>query len=198
MPGPTPKPAGQRRRRNAPLANTLKLPAKGRQGRPPRWPLPPEVARQATLAHLRDQEVTVRAELEVTRADGDQEKAQALDDKASRLRERAVALEAEIKATREAQALLWRELWHTPQAVAWERLGWTREAAQYVLWKVRAEQGSLEAAKEARQQADRLGLSPLAMLRLRWEVDADEVAEQRDQRQADAQEDLRARLRVVE
>jgi hypothetical protein len=198
VPGPAPKPAHQRRRRNAPLANTLKLPAEGRKGRPPRWPLPPEVARQALLAHLRDQQVTLQAELEVIRATGDDAKAQTLDDKASRLRERAVALEANIAATRQAQTLLWRELWHLPQAVAWERLGWTREVAQYVLWKVQAEQGDLDAAKEARQQADRLGLTPLAMLRLRWEVEADEVTAQRDERQASVREDLRARLRAVD
>src|SRR6266704_5199955 len=189
-PGNTiPKPAGQRRRRNAPLANTLKLPARGRQGRAPRWPLPPEVARPARLAYLRDQEVALRAEIEIAWADGDAKKARSLDDKASRLKERAIALEAEIEATREAQVALWRALWRTPQAVAWERLGWTREVAQYALWKVQAEQGNLEAAKEARQHADRLGLSPMAMLRLRWEVVADEVAERRDDQAATVSEE---------
>ncbi len=192
--GPPPKERSARPRDHARRhGDKIRLPAKGRSGRLPRWPLPPEVARHALLAHLRDQEVTIRAELEIVRADGNAEKAQALDDKASRLRERAVALEAQIEATSRAQALLWREVWRTPQAVAWEQLGWTREVAQYVLWKVRAEQGDLDAAKEARQHADRLGLSPMAMLRLRWEIASDEVAEQRE-----VPADGRERLRAVE
>lgn len=39
MPGPPPKPPGQRRRRNANPGETL-LPAAGREGKPPPWPLP--------------------------------------------------------------------------------------------------------------------------------------------------------------
>src|SRR5438105_4110448 len=38
MPGPAPKADGQKRRRNASPA-TLKLPAEGRQGHAPTWPL---------------------------------------------------------------------------------------------------------------------------------------------------------------
>lgn len=39
MPGPPPKPNGERRRRNAPRANTTLLPAGGRLGPAPKWPL---------------------------------------------------------------------------------------------------------------------------------------------------------------
>lgn len=39
MPGPPPKPNGERRRRNAPRANTTLLPAGGRPGPAPKWPL---------------------------------------------------------------------------------------------------------------------------------------------------------------
>lgn len=39
MPGPPAKPNAERRRRNAPRANTTVLPAAGRKGRAPRWPL---------------------------------------------------------------------------------------------------------------------------------------------------------------
>jgi hypothetical protein len=35
---------------------------------------------------------------------------------------------------------------------------------------------------EARQMEDRLGLSPMAMLRLRWEIQEDQVAEKRAQK----------------
>ncbi|NUP48997.1 MAG: hypothetical protein HOW97_17080 [Catenulispora sp.] len=96
---------------------------------------------------------------------------------------------------------LWAELWSTPQAVAWERLGagTIRVVARYVVLLAEADVGEPKAAMEVRQIEDRLGLSPLAMLRLRWEIAPDEVAEQRDQRTAaKAQTDVRARLRIVD
>jgi hypothetical protein len=143
MPGPPPKPADQRRRRNAPLANTVKLPAGGRTGRAPRWPLPRP------------------------------------------LRGEPDAWELEL---RKLELRIWRELWRLPQAVAWERFDFTREVAQYVRWKARAELLlEVEATRESRLLADRLGLTPLAMLRLRWEVAVDELAERRADGAADAE-----------
>jgi hypothetical protein len=61
----------------------------------------------------------------------------------------------------------------------WSELAWSREVAQYVRLKIQGELGNLDAAKEARQWSDRLGLNPLAMLRLRWEIERTEDAEQR-------------------
>jgi hypothetical protein len=111
----------------------------------------------------------------------------------------ATVLSKQIEAQVALEAELWRDLWATPQAVAWERMGWTREVAQYVRWKVKAELGDLDSSKESRQLADRLGLTPLAMLRLRWEIDADEVAEQRQERTTQAaKKTARQRLRVVD
>lgn len=108
-------------------------------------------------------------------------------------------LDKQIEAQQRLEAELWRDLWATPQAAAWERLGWTREVAQYVRWKVQAELGDLDASKEARQLGDRLGLTPLAMLRLRWEIAPDEVGEQRQERTAAARKKTaRQRLRVVD
>lgn len=75
---------------------------------------------------------------------------------------------------------LWKQLWATPQAVAWERFGWVRNVARYVTVCLTAESTLHPAAlAETRQLEDRLGLSPMAMLRLRWEMtdDAPEVAE---------------------
>ncbi|MEV5138439.1 hypothetical protein AB0K71_05775 [Streptomyces syringium] len=152
MPGPLPKPAGERRRRNATVAMT-QLPAEGRCGPTPDWPLPPLILDEPELV--------------------------------------------EILEAREAE--LWAELWSTPQAVAWERLKWTRTVARYVRFEVRAETGDLKAGAESRLLEDRLGLSPQAMLRLRWEVSADEVAEQRAERSArPAKRTARQRLKVVD
>jgi len=137
-PGNTiPKPADQRRRRNA-VPGTVELPAKGRRGRPPAWPL-------------------------------------------------------DVQPT-EAQRRLWARLWRTPQAVAWQQFEWSRVVARYVRVVLEAEDElDVKLLAEARQLEDRLGLSPLAMLRLRWTVAADELADQRETAPADA-EDRRRRL----
>jgi len=125
MPGPPPNPNAQRR--NA-RVGVVRLPASGRQGRPPAWPLPGR------------------------------------------------------KRAGEAEA--WRDLWSTPQAVAWERLGWTRVVARYCRIVVEAEglgPFAKDARSEARQLEDRLGLTPKSMRSLMWIVDEDEVAAKRDE-----------------
>jgi hypothetical protein len=76
-----------------------------------------------------------------------------------------------------AQAELWSELWATPHAVAWEELGWVRTVARYCRLVLEAEKRDAKVTLlgEVRQMEDRLGLSPMAMLRLRWRIDADGV-----------------------
>lgn len=88
---------------------------------------------------------------------------------------------ADVIAAHELE--LWEKVWATPQAVAWERLRWPQEIGLYVRWLARAEFGDLEAGKEARLLGDRLGLNPLALLRLRWEIVTDEMAERRADRE---------------
>jgi hypothetical protein len=80
-----------------------------------------------------------------------------------------------------AEKAAWAELWATPQAVAWERLGWTRTVARYCRVMVEAEKrdAPAKALMEARQFEDRLGLTPKAMRMLLWEIVADEVEEKR-------------------
>lgn len=134
--GPPPKDAAQRRRANAPMANTLKLPAEGRQGPPPEWPFPDDVPD------------------------------------------------------------VWGELWATPMAVAWESFGWTRMVARYCVVLTMAEVTmSTALLSEARQLEDRLGLSPMSLLRLRWEIVADEVTEKREEKTAATK---KRRLKVVD
>lgn len=124
-------------RRNA-RTGPLKLPAEGRPGDPPAWPLPGKMSVAETAA--------------------------------------------------------WAVLWATPQAVAWERLGWTRTVARYCRVMVEAERRNApaKALMEARQLEDRLGLTPKAMRMLLWEVTADEVGEQRQ-----ASEGVRGRIKAV-
>lgn len=192
--GPAPKPADQRARRNATVATT-KLPAGGRGRRAaPRWPLIADVATK------------VRAELAAAKAAELQDELEArlaADRPLGNLRYRLEhAIEQrEIYAARQREQRrlegeLWRDLWRTPQAVQWERLGWTRDVAQYVRHKVLGELGELDDAREARQWSDRLGLSPLAMLRLRWEVE-DKAATEQPKRRGGRAAARHASLRVV-
>jgi hypothetical protein len=137
MPGPPPKENAIRR--NARVGPLL-LPAAGRPGEPPAWPLP---------------------------------RAQNVDEEVA-----------------------WARLWATPQAVAWENLGWTSVVARYC--RLMVESDGAEAAvtllSEVRQLEDRLGLNPLSMRRLMWQIAPDEVAEKRDERAPD----VRSRLRAVD
>lgn len=175
MAGMGPPPSGHARRRNAGVAMTT-LPAEGRKGRPaPRFPLGSDLVLRAKLAVVLDRV----AELEFARDEG-----KPVEDKLDLARERAFVLRHTLDHQDEAEAELWAELWDTPQAVEWERQRWTREVAMYVRWSVLAGSGDLDAAKEARQLGDRLGLTPQALLRLRWQIAVDEVGEQRDQNAA--------------
>jgi len=67
---------------------------------------------------------------------------------------------------------MWGELWKIPQAVAWEELGWTRSIARYVRMTVESEKrkAPVSLMSEVRQMEDRLGLTPMSLLRLRWKI----------------------------
>lgn len=77
---------------------------------------------------------------------------------------------------------MWVELWSSPQAAAWEQLGWTRLVARYSKLLIAAERANATAALlgEVRQLEDRLGLSPMAMRRLQWEIGPPDVSEEQD------------------
>lgn len=191
--GPAPKPDDQRRRRNATVA-MVRLPAEGRKTRAPRWPLIPDVV----LTARRD-----LAEAKVERLEYDLEELKdagkpygTTEAKLDRAKEQALICNRQLAEQRKLEAALWKDLWSLPQSVEWERLRWHRDVAQYVRHKTLAELGDLDAAREARQWSDRLGLTPLAMLRLRWEVARDEVAVKRETKAPAAS--ARRRLRVVD
>ena len=84
-------------------------------------------------------------------------------------------------AKRAGEASVWTQLWATPQAVAWERLGWVRTVARYCRALVDAEKPDAPVAllAEVRQMEHDLGLTPMGLHRLGWSVPADELAEQR-------------------
>lgn len=183
MPGPPPKHPSVRARRNNPKQDFRSLPSGGREGDTPPWPLQPDVAMTAMLEHARDKVAGLQVEL-----DGADE-----GRTRSRLRREldknqlaVTHLQLQIEQAVDAEKALWAELWSTPQAVIWEESHANREVAQYVRWKVRAEQGELKAASEARQLSDRLGLNPLALLRLRAEVEHVDEVENRGKRRRES------------
>jgi len=190
--GPPPKHPDQRVRRN--VSNGLtKLPIEGRKGTAPTWPLLADVVLQAR----RDMLATKLERLQDERQDAldDGNSTAGIERKIDTVMERLYIVEAQLSAQRELESTLWTDLWKLPQAVEWERLGWLRDVAQYVRFKVMGELGELDAAKEARMWSDRLGLTPLAMLRLRWEVAHDEVAAKREQPRPVS--DIRKRIKAV-
>src|ERR1700754_2568546 len=179
--GPPPKPDDQRRRRNATVAMT-RLPAEGRKGPAPEWPLIPDV-----ILTTRHELAAAKVEaLEYDLAEAMPAERASIERRLDVAREKAAIMAAQLREARGLEDLLWADMWQLPQAVQWERLGWTRDVAQYVRHKVMAELGDMDGAKEARQWSDRLGLSPMAMLRLRWEVVADEVSAKRETKTAAA------------
>lgn len=195
MAGMGPPPNPNARRRNARPARTL-LPAEGRKGAAPKWPLLPNL--------------TLRAKLQVAQAviDDLEEREELTAAESRRLtaaQEKVAILTVQIADVETVELEMWKQLWRLPQAVAWQRLKWHRDVAQYVRWKCLAEWGDLDAGREARQWSDRIGLSPMSLLRLQWEIAADETAEQRTARATPAAaaapstgQSARRRLRVVD
>lgn len=131
MPGPPPK--KNARRRNA-RPDWVALPANGRKGKTPRWPLGGRTPRG------------------------------------------------------------WVELWRSPQAVMWERGGNELLVARYLVLRnliqrpASVDEINAAALSELRQMEDRLGLSPMAMKRLQWEIGEVAQDESDDGKVVDARE----------
>jgi hypothetical protein len=188
MPGPEPKKDPVRRNSRV---GPLRLPAEGRAGDPPVWPLPPDPEPAARL-RLLNQEIDTAA----LEAQGDGKEARAAERRLFGLRLRAEVLTVQIAEAEALEAEVWAQLWGTPQAVAWERLGWLRVVARYARLAIAAERFDKVAMSEARQLEDRLGLTPKAMRMLLWEVVTDEVAEKRQEQKASSSR--RRRVKAVE
>lgn len=152
--GPAPNPTSRRQAGNQ--SNTwTDLPAGGFDGPIPAWPI---VTNEQSAAHM------------LNHADGKVPKSLPMGADAERL---------DIR-----EATVWADIWRSPQAAAWALNGWTYDVALYVRYLVQGEFGDLDSAKEARMWSDRLGLNPTAMLKNRWRVRADEVAEKRAEKGA--------------
>lgn len=177
-PGPAPKHPSRRARRNSPGFSTL--PAKGRTGEAPEWPLGPDAAMAAEIQMIGDKLAALAAELE-TEADG--RKRGRIKRSIDQLTLTCSVLRLRMEQAGDAEGALWAELWTTPQAVMWdESSAFARMVAVFVRWHIRAEQGDLKAATEARLRSQELGLTPLSLMRLRREVEEANAAEARGDR----------------
>lgn len=177
--GPPPKHPSVRARRNDPRKDFRSLPPEGRKGRTPPWPLHDDLETAAERDFARAVAKDLAEQLE-DESDGRKRGRISRQLQAAKLKD--ARLTAQIKKSKISERALWRQLWRTPQAVMWEESHAFREVAQYVRWKIRAEQGDLKAATEARQLSDRLGLNPLALLRMRAEIQRVDAAEARGER----------------
>ena len=77
-----------------------------------------------------------------------------------------------LSAANAAEKQKWAKVWTLPQAVEWERMRCEDEVAVYVRVFVRAmKDPEPKMLNELRQLDAKIGLSPRAMLDLRWETD---------------------------
>ena len=99
------------------------------------------------------------------------------------------------------ERVIWEQLWASPQAVAWERMGIAtcREVARYTRLLVSAEHPDAKVAVHAQVTAlsDRLGLTPKSMRLLMWTIASDEVAEKRQEAAQGASAGARGRIKAV-
>lgn len=171
MPGPAPKHPDQRARRNATVAMT-KLPQSGRKGRAPAWPLAVDADLEFKIEMAKRLIAECEDEIEWCTTAKDRTAARR---RLSRAKKQLGEAEAMRKVASKAEREIWAALWKTPQATQWEKRGWFREVGLYARHQAKAEAGSLDDSKEARQREDRLGLNDMSMLRLRWVI-VDEAA----------------------
>lgn len=202
MTGPAPKHPSTRARTNDKKKGFEVLPSSGRDGVAPAWPLLPNLELLARLNIARDRLESLPEEIEAAE-DGRAKGRLRREQKAYEIT--AATLSLQLIQGEDSELSLWADLWETPQAVVWEKTHALREVAQYVRWKIQAEQGDLKAASEARQLSDRLGLNPLALMRLHIEIEhVEEVQEKGAKRRTTAKAstpqskgDPRAVLRAV-
>lgn len=186
MSGPAPKHPSTRARRNNPKSGFTSLPAVGRQGDAPAWPLPSD----ARLTALRDlaQDKVASLSSEIESAEDGRTKGR-LRRQLAQAEQSAAILSLQIEQQTDLEMEMWRGLWATPQATLWETsTAFARTLAQFVRWNVKGEQGDLDAAKEARLQRKDFGLTPMDLLRARAEIEKVEEAEDRGTRRRTSQQ----------
>lgn len=97
----------------------------------------------------------------------------------------------DAKKRSEVELEIWQRVWRLPQAAQWVRMGCDRTVALYCRVQALAEDGATQAhLAEARQLSEALGLTPTAMLRLKWDIADPDDADLRAPADLSALEDL--------
>lgn len=162
--GPPPDPTALRRDRPEDKESWTTLPAEGRQGDPPAWPLPADLFLSAELEKLENQKIVIEGRID----DGEERRGDVA--KLAKLDQHVAEIKVTIERITTRELDIWSTLWATPQAVMWSKLRWTFEVALYARLLCQAELGSLKATSEARMWSNCLGMNPAAMLRNRWRI----------------------------
>ena len=172
--GPPPEADALRRDRPSDRAGWKVLPAAGRAGDPPEWPL------TGAAAHI-------RILVDLSKIEDDAKRQRILDD-----------AEAAASAAFARELELWAREWRRPQAVEWERLGLENEVALYVRSLAHAEHPDAPVTLRTliKQQQEALGLSLPGLARLRWRVGEPEPPEPKPSA-APRSGSARSRFRVV-
>ena len=140
MPVP-PKHPSVRARRNDPKKDFTTLSASGLKGPAPAWPLLDDPTRTAHLELAQDR--LAELEVEIAGAEDGRTKGR-LRREQNKLEMSSAVLRLQIEQARDLEVALWDSLWAMPQAVMWSEAHAHREVAQYVRWKIRAEQGDMK------------------------------------------------------
>lgn len=194
-----------RARRNNPKAGFTSLPAAGREGDVPSWPLPPDTRATAILDLAEDRLASLTAELE--QAEDGRTKGR-LRRSLDKQEQSTSILRLQVEQQHDLETEMWAMLWSTPQAKMWEdSAAFVRALAQFVRWNVKGEQGDLESAKEARIRGKEFGLTPLTLMGLKAEIERAAEAEDKGERRrtsrpaqakkADGEDDPRSGLYAV-
>lgn len=183
-------------KRSNPRVGVRVLPAGGWDGPIPEWPLIEDLMLTTERAGC----LSKIAHLEFLAEDDELAPAKRakLDQRIAAERTVLAVIEAKIERQTALEAALWEKLWRSPQAAAWQHLGWTRDVATYARLSVLAEMGDLKLLQEARMWSDRLGLTPKAMRALLWVVSDDEVGAKRQEKSASSAAAAGRRLVAVD
>lgn len=164
--GPPPDMNALRRERDG--KDWTKLPAAGRTGDPPPWPLPEDVVTAVKLERTRQKAANLREDW--MHAEG--RAAAALGRKLEACEEELAVLEATAERAEADEQEMWRRLWRTPQALVWEADGVADLVAMYVRAFLEASQPDAAAQKRlvSKQFADSLLLTTPALHSARYVI----------------------------
>lgn len=156
------------------------MPTGDRVGAVPAWMLPRDIRALAALEFAQDRVASLTGEIE---REEDGRKKGRLRRSLAQAEQVAAIAKLQMEQQSDLELELWAMLWRSPQAALWESsVAFERTLAQFVRWNVKAEQGDLDAAREARIRGKDFGLSPSSLMSLKAEIERADEAKDRGER----------------